>query len=108
LESEVAAGLSANQSLVQQELSQITKNIANNATKATTDVVKQKLTKIGKTGLEFTGKNVAPYVAAGAVYNKTYDSLNPEADVNLEAALNVDISQVPEEIKQAALNIKFD
>jgi hypothetical protein len=72
LESEVAAGLSANKSLVQQELSQITKNVANNATKATTDVVKQKLTKIGKTGLEFTA-TAAGYVAAGKAYGKTYD-----------------------------------
>jgi hypothetical protein len=108
LESEVATGLSSNQSLVQQELSKLASETAKKtAETATKESTKQSLVNIGKKGLVFTGKNVAPYVAAGEVYDKTYDSLNPEDDVNLEAALEVDISQIPEETKQAALNIQF-
>jgi hypothetical protein len=77
LESEVASGLSANKSLVQQELSQITKNTANKAAKATTDVVKQKLTKIAKTGLKFT-TTAATYGAAGIAYEKSYDKIQKD------------------------------
>jgi len=108
LESEVAEALSANQSLVQQELSNLTSKTANKVAQTVTKpTVKQTLTNIGKKGLTFTAKNVAPYVAAGVAYDKAYDSLNPESSVNLEDALEIDISQIPEETKQAALNIQF-
>lgn len=78
LESEVAAGISFNQTLVKQELSQLAKNTANQAVKKTTkDVVKQKLTKIGKSGLEFTA-TVAGYGAAAKAYGKTYDNIQKD------------------------------
>ncbi|NBO22335.1 hypothetical protein EBU94_03205 [bacterium] len=108
LESEVATGLSANQSLVQQELSKVTAQTAKKTAETVTNqTTKQSLVNIGKKGLSFTGKNVAPYVAAGVAYDKAYDSLNPESDVDLTAALEVDIAQIPDETKQAALQIEF-
>ena len=105
LESEVVAGLSANQSLVQQELSKLTAETAKKTAQAVTNqTTKQSLVNIGKKGLVFTGKNVAPYVAAGVAYDKAYDSLNPESEVDLASALDVDISQIPE---KATLEIEF-
>jgi hypothetical protein len=105
LESEVVAGLSANQSLVQQELSKLTAETAKKTAQAVTNqTTKQSLVNIGKKGLVFTGKNVAPYVAAGVAYDKAYDSLNPESEVDLASALDVDISQIPE---KDTLEIEF-
>lgn len=105
LESEVAQGLSANQALVQKELSVITANTARKAAEAVTKpTVKQTLTSIGQKGLSFTAKNVAPYVAAGAAYDKIYNTMNPEMEINLE---NINIEDVSEVNKQAALAIEF-
>jgi len=83
LESEVAAGLSANQSLVRQELSKLTAQTAKKtAETATEQSVKQLLTNIGKKGLAYTGKEATTNVAGEVAYNKMYDLMNPVTNVN--------------------------
>jgi len=82
LESDVAKGLSANQSLVQKELSNIVSSTAKKAAATTTKPsTKKVLTDIGKKGINFTAKTakeVAPKEAVSYTYNTAYDTLIPK------------------------------
>ena len=79
LESEVAKGLSANKSLVQKELSNIVSSTAKKAAATTTKPsTKKVLVDIGKKGLNFTAKEVAPKQAISYTYNTAYDTLIPK------------------------------
>lgn len=93
VESEVAEQIAKNQSLVKQELSNYVAKTANVAAQKTTDkTLKNTLLNIGKQGLSFTGQlalsgakkagsfaaGVAPYVAAGAAYEKGYDEIQKD------------------------------
>jgi hypothetical protein len=109
LESEVAQGLAANQTLVQKELSTITSNTAKKAAEvATKPTTKQTLANIGKKGLVFTATNVAPYAAAGVAYDKAYDAINSTPNDTPQVDLEtINVADVSDANKQAALNIEF-
>lgn len=88
LEKQVIAGINANEQLVKTELNNQIKNI---------------LTKVGKGGLKFTGA-VAPYVGANVVYNKIYDKLNPQQNIDFT---KIDVNKISNANKQASKELQF-
>jgi hypothetical protein len=68
-ELQIANNVTKNGKLIQSEVQKFAKNIGVKQT-AGKQVLKKGLTKVGK----FLGKQVAPYVATGYVYDKVYDA----------------------------------
>lgn len=105
LEQQVITGLKVNQKLVKSEINNQVKQLAQKSLASKVkETTKKSLIKIAKTGLN-VGKSVAPYVAAEVVYNKTYDKLNPQNQmIDLKS---IDLNQISDLNKQAAINYQF-
>jgi len=104
-ETQVVNGISKNLPLIKQELNSQIKTLSTQAAaKPVSSKVKNYLLKVGKNGLAFTGKNVAPYVGAGAGYEYAWNKYNPNPTFNFD---NIDTKDISQENQKAAKELKF-
>lgn len=103
VEKDVLLGLKTNEALVKSELNNSVKNMAQKSLSSNINPkVKSSLTTLAKTGLKLGGV-VAPYVAAGAAYDKGYDYFNkPNIDFN-----TISVDKISDVNKEAARNAVF-
>jgi hypothetical protein len=80
----VVNGISKNPDLVKSSLNTQVKSLAQQSTaKQLSSNVKKPLSNLAKSGLNWTAKNVVPYVGAGAGYEYGWNKFNPQQSINL-------------------------
>jgi len=92
LEVDVIIGIISNAKLVKQEAQKQATSLSSKILSGTK--------KLAVAGV----KTIAPYAAAGVTYNKVYDKLNPEENMNLD----IDVNKISDINKKAAASLKFD
>jgi hypothetical protein len=105
LETQAVKGISDNLPLIKQELNTQVKNLASQASaKPVATNVKNSLLNLGKKGLTWSGKNVAPYAVAGAGYEYAWNKYNPNPTINFN---NIDTKNISQENQKAAKELQF-
>jgi len=101
----VIKGIKENADLIKSSLDTHVKTLAQQATtKQLAANVKNPLLNLTKSGLNWTAKNVVPYVGAGAGYEYTWNKFNPQQSINLA---DINTQQIGKNNQAAATQIQF-
>jgi hypothetical protein len=101
----VVNGISKNPDLVKSSLNTQVKSLAQQSTaKQLSSNVKKPLLNLAKSGLNWTAKNVVPYVGAGAGYEYGWNKFNPQQSINLA---NIDTKTISAANLKASKELQF-
>jgi len=101
----VVNGISKSSEFIKSSLNTQVKSLAQQATtKQLAANVKNPLLNLTKSGLNWTAKNVVPYVGAGAGYEYTWNKFNPQQSINLA---NIDTKTISAANLKASKELEF-